>query len=94
MCGLTYDFGVVTNSNTIFTLNSNRIVLKRIETTVGAVICSQGSSRSRISEYAYTTTGGIENLGMITVDLTNVYQKNCLCLLGTGDDVVHHVANT
>ena len=57
MCGLTYDFGVVTNSNTVFTLNSNGIVLKRIETTVSAVICS-GSSRSRISEYAYTTTRG------------------------------------
>ena len=57
MCGLTYDSGVVTNSNTVFTLNSNKIFLKWIKTTVSTVIICSGSSRSRISEYAYTTTG-------------------------------------
>ena len=54
MWSYTYDFGRVSNSNAVFTLNSNRILSKRIESTVSAVMICSGSIRT--SECAYTTT--------------------------------------
>ena len=55
MWSYTYDFGRVSNSNTVFALNSNRILSKRIESTVSAVMHMICSRNIRACECAYTT---------------------------------------